>query len=240
MLLVVLVLCRCRAIRLPTPAGERPAPMKQAIAVLERLDLNPDDPARDQTMTDPDSTNAIRRPSVAAAISFERFVMSRAFLPKQASGRQRADGVRKIRRPSPSAFGPRRVQRGWWSGSTCRSGWGIRPKIRPVGSQRPATAPGEPLGLAGIVLRRPARRVGVAEDDLAGGFERSTAAGSASEELALAVGDGQLDRLGVGQERARGRASAARRTQRDSKWPESLCVSVARPTARRRRAGGRP
>ncbi len=57
--------------------------------------------------------------------------------------------LRKIRRPSASRSRPRRVQRGWWSGSTKRSGWGIRPKTRPVGSQRPATAPGEPPGLAG-------------------------------------------------------------------------------------------
>ncbi len=56
---------------------------------------------------------------------------------------------RKIRRPSPSRPRPIRVHRGWWSGSTFRSGWGIRPRIRPVGSQTPATAPGEPLGLAG-------------------------------------------------------------------------------------------
>ena len=35
------------------------------------------------------------------------------------------------------------------TGSTNRSGWGIRPKIRPVGSQTPATAAGEPFGLSG-------------------------------------------------------------------------------------------
>ncbi len=49
-----------------------------------------------------------------------------------------------------------------------RSGCGIRPKIRPVGSQRPATARGEPLGLAGYVVGRLAVGVGVLEDDLAG------------------------------------------------------------------------
>ena len=58
---------------------------------------------------------------------------------------------RKIRSPSPSPawFKPRRVQRGWSRESRNRSGWGIRPKIRPVGSHTPAMPRAEPLGLAG-------------------------------------------------------------------------------------------
>ena len=43
----------------------------------------------------------------------------------------------------------RRVQRGWCQGRMFRSGCGIRPKTRPVGSQTPATPSAEPLGLAG-------------------------------------------------------------------------------------------
>ena len=42
-----------------------------------------------------------------------------------------------------------RVHRGWCQGSMNRSGCGMSPKIRPVGSQTPATARDEPLGLAG-------------------------------------------------------------------------------------------
>ena len=49
----------------------------------------------------------------------------------------------------PPRPGPSRVHRGWWYGSTNRSGWGIRPKTRPVSSQTPAAATGEPFGLAG-------------------------------------------------------------------------------------------
>ena len=49
---------------------------------------------------------------------------------------------------------------------------------------------------------------------------------------------GQLDRLGAGDERRAARASGASRTQRDSKWPESLWVRVA--AAGGRAAGQEP
>ena len=56
---------------------------------------------------------------------------------------------RKNRRPSPSACRPRRVQRGSCSGRQWRSGWGIRPMTRPLGSQMPAMSSTEPFGFQG-------------------------------------------------------------------------------------------
>ena len=41
------------------------------------------------------------------------------------------------------------VQRGWLVGWRNRSGWGMRPRILPVGSQRPAMWFVEPLGFMG-------------------------------------------------------------------------------------------
>ena len=88
-------------------------------------------------------------PPIADPTSIRRIAISSDRGPRQElSGRDR---VAKIpgRRPRVREQRSQRVQRGWWIGSTNRSGWGIRPKIRPVGSQTPATAPAEPLGLAG-------------------------------------------------------------------------------------------
>ena len=53
----------------------------------------------------------------------------------------------KIARPAPEASPSRRpFQEGCWVASRKRSGWGMSPKTRPVGSQTPATSPAEPLG----------------------------------------------------------------------------------------------
>jgi len=48
---------------------------------------------------------------------------------------------------TPSWAWSPRVQDGWLVGSLEASGWGISPRMRPVGSVRPAMPPGEPLGL---------------------------------------------------------------------------------------------
>ena len=50
---------------------------------------------------------------------------------------------------TPSAGTLPRVQVGWFVGWLKASGWGMRPRMRPVGSVRPAIPRGEPLGLAG-------------------------------------------------------------------------------------------
>ena len=75
-----------------------------------------------------------------------------------------------------------------------RSGCGIRPKIRPVGSQTPATARDEPLGFAGYASVGWPSGSGVLEDDLSGTIERVEVGRLGRDESALAMCHGQLDR----------------------------------------------
>ena len=68
-------------------------------------------------------------------------------LAAQASRRRVSTALRNSSTPSAGTLP--RVQVGWLVGWLKASGWGIRPRIRPVGSVRPAIPSGEPLGLAG-------------------------------------------------------------------------------------------
>ncbi len=64
-------------------------------------------------------------------------------------GLQWATALWKMVRPSGDRGVRSRLQSGWWVGSKKRSGWGMRPKILPVESHKPATPATLPLGLAG-------------------------------------------------------------------------------------------
>src|SRR5262249_34422369 len=55
----------------------------------------------------------------------------------------------KSLRPSGTSARPSRVQVGCCHGNWWRSGWGMRPRMRPVRSIRPATASTAPLGFHG-------------------------------------------------------------------------------------------
>ena len=77
------------------------------------------------------------------------------------------------RRRRPEYRPPRRVHRGWCQGSMNRSGWGIRPKIRPG---RVAEARDGPRRAVGVRRDKPSvgrpSRVGVPQHDLSGRVER--------------------------------------------------------------------
>ena len=85
-----------------------------------------------------------------------------------------------------------------------RSGCGMRPKIRPVGSHTPATAR-RSVGVGGIILSRLRIPTGVSKDNLAGDFQCVYGRRVGHEEAALAVGHRQLDRLRKRDERREAR-----------------------------------
>ena len=86
------------------------------------------------------------------------------------------------------------------------------------------------VGVGRILLGRPVRVVDVLEDDLARSVERVDGRRVGEQELALAVGDGQLDRLAERDERREARAG---------QQPDPAGLEPARVVVRQGRGAGR-
>ena len=144
--------------------------------------------------------------------------------------RERRDRVAED--PQAVAFGRR--GRGGSSGGggagrrTARGGASGRRSGR-SGRRRPPRRPASRWGWRGSpAVGRPVV-VDVAEDDLAGRLEGGEGRRVGDEELPLAVGDGQLDRLVVGHERREARASGRGGPSATRSGPSRCSVSVAAP-----------